>query len=185
MAEKSARNLIDALEASKRRPLGRVIFALGIREVGEATANALAQHFRNLEALMEADAEALQKVRDVGPIVAQEIVEYFARDENLALVERLRARGLAPEAPPEIEIDAQPLAGETWVLTGTLEALDRKAAKVRLEALGAKVSGSVSAKTTQVVAGPGAGKKRADAERHGVPIFDEAEFIARLAELER
>ena len=184
MAEKSARNLIDALEASKRRPLGRVIFALGIREVGEATANALAQHFRDLEALMEADADALQEVRDVGPIVAQEIVEYFARDENLALVERLQARGLAPEAPPEIEIDAQPLAGETWVLTGTLEALDRKAAKVRLEALGAKVSGSVSAKTTRVVAGPGAGKKRADAERHGVPIFDEAEFLARLAELE-
>ena len=127
---------------------------------------------------------ALQEVCDVGPIVAKEIFEYFARDENLALVERLQARGLAPEAPPEIEIDAQPLAGETWVLTGTLEALDRKAAKVRLEALGAKVSGSVSAKTTRVVAGPGAGKKRADAERHGVPIFDEAEFLAHLAELE-
>ena len=184
MAEKSAQNLVAALEASKRRPLGRVIFALGIREVGEATANGLAAHYRSLEALMDADAESLQEVRDVGPIVANEIAEYFAQEENRALVERLVARGVDPEPPPEVEVDALPLAGETWVLTGTLEALDRKAAKVRLEALGAKVSGSVSAKTTQVVAGPGAGKKRADAEKHGVPIMDEAEFLARLEELE-
>ncbi|MEE4298859.1 MAG: NAD-dependent DNA ligase LigA [Pseudomonadales bacterium] len=184
MAEKSAENLIAALEASKRRPLGRVIFALGIREVGEATANGLAQHFRSLEALMDADAESLQEVRDVGPIVANEIAEYFAQEENRALVGRLLAKGLEPEAPPEREVAAQPLAGETWVLTGTLETLDRKAAKARLEALGAKVSGSVSAKTTQVVAGPGAGRKRADAEQHGVPIMDEAAFLARLEALE-
>lgn len=184
MAEKSAENLVAALEASKRRPLGRVIFALGIREVGEATANGLARHFRSLEKLMDADAESLQEVRDVGPIVANEIAEYFAQEENRALVGRLLEQGLDPEAPPEIEVEVLPLAGETWVLTGTLETLDRKAAKARLEALGAKVSGSVSAKTTQVVAGPGAGKKRADAEKHEVPIMDEDEFIARLGELE-
>ena len=180
MAEKSAQNLVDALQAAKRRPLGRVIFALGIREVGEATGSALAEAFRSLEALAEADVETLQEVRDVGPIVAEAIVEWFAQPENQALLARLREAGVDPEPPPEVDRDALPLAGETWVLTGKFETMDRKAAKTRLEALGAKVSGSVSARTTIVVAGPGAGKKRADAEALEIPIIEESELIERL-----
>ncbi|MCC5886400.1 MAG: NAD-dependent DNA ligase LigA [Gammaproteobacteria bacterium] len=183
MAEKSAHNLHGAIQGSRRRGLARVIFALGIREVGEATAAALARHFRSLPALWEADEESLQQVRDVGPVVAREIAEFFVQDENRALVERLLAAGVEPEPPPELPVTA-PLADQTWVLTGTLEALTRKEAKARLEALGARVSGSVSAQTDCVVAGPGAGQKLADAERHGVPILDEAAFMVRLGELE-
>lgn len=182
MAEKSARNLVEAIEASKRRPLGRVIFALGIREVGEATANGLAREFRSLEALFDADVDRLQEVRDVGPVVANEIAEWFAQEDNRELVERLRSRGVDPEPPPEVELEDLPLAGRTWVLTGRLERLDRKAAKARLEALGAKVSGSVSKKTDQVVAGPGAGRKLEDAEKHAVPVMDEEAFMEWLAE---
>jgi DNA ligase (NAD+) len=184
MAEKSATNLVEAIEASKRRPLGRVIFALGIREVGEATANALAREFRALEPLFDADVDRLQEVRDVGPIVANEIAEWFAQEDNRELIERLRARGVDPEPPPEVDAGDLPLSGQTWVLTGRLEELDRKEAKSRLEALGAKVSGSVSKKTDQIVAGPGAGKKLDDAEKHEVPVMDEAAFLERLAELE-
>ncbi|HSG91341.1 MAG TPA: NAD-dependent DNA ligase LigA [Pseudomonadales bacterium] len=184
MGEKSARNLLDAIEQAKTRPLGRVIFALGIRQVGEATANDLARRFRSLDALMNADVETLETVPDVGPIVANEIAEWFAQEENRELIKGLLAAGVEPIAPPEVETVTLPLAGQTWVLTGTLETLDRKDAKARLQALGAKVAGSVSAKTDQLVAGPGAGKKLADAEKHGVPVMDEAAFIARLEDLE-
>lgn len=183
MAEKSAHNLQAAIQGSRRRGLARVIFALGIREVGEATAAALARHFRSLPALWEADEDSLQQVRDVGPVVAREIAEYFVQEENRTLVERLLAAGVDPEPPPEQPVSA-PLANQTWVLTGTLEALTRKEAKTRLEALGARVSGSVSAQTDCVVAGPGAGQKFTDAQRHGVPILDEAALIARLEEWE-
>lgn len=183
MAEKSAQNLHAAIQGSRRRSLARVIFALGIREVGEATAAALARHFGSLPALWEADEDSLQEVRDVGPVVAREIAEFFVQDENRRLVERLLAGGIEPEPPPALPA-AAPLADQTWVLTGTLEALTRKEAKARLEALGARVSGSVSAATDCVVAGPGAGQKYADAERHGVPILDEAAFLARLEALE-
>ena len=185
MAEKSARNLVAAIEASKHRPLARVIFALGIREVGEATAAGLARHHRTLAALVDADEDSLQEVSDVGPVVAREIAEYFAQEENRGLVERLLAAGVDPEPPPEVDASALPLAGQTWVLTGTLEALPRKEAKARLEALGAKVSGSVSKNTDQVIAGPGAGQKLEDAKRHDVPVLDEDAFLARLRELER
>ncbi len=183
MAEKSARNLHAAIEGSKQRPLARVIYALGIREVGEATAAALARHFRSLPALWEADEDSLQEVRDVGPVVAREIAEFFVQDENRALVERLLAAGVEPEPPPA-EAAHAPLAEQSWVLTGTLETLTRKEAKARLEALGARVSASVSAQTDCVVAGPGAGQKLTDARRHDVPVLDEAAFLARLEELE-
>lgn len=183
LAEKSAQNLHGAIQGSRQRGLARVIFALGIREVGEATAAALARHFRSLPALWEADEESLQQVRDVGPVVAREIAEFFVQDENRTLVERLLAAGVEPEPPPEMPVSA-PLAEQTWVLTGTLEALTRKEAKARLQALGARVSGSVSAQTDCVVAGPGAGQKLADAERHGVQILDEEAFLKRLGELE-
>lgn len=184
MAEKSAARLVRSIDAARRRPLGRVIFALGIRHVGEATAIELARSFRSLEALMDADADSLQDVPDVGPIVANEIAEYFAQEENRALIARLREAGVEPEAPPERPVEALPLSGQRWVLTGKLETLDRKEAKARLEALGAKVSGSVSKQTDQLVAGPGAGQKLKDAEAHEVPVMDEAAFIARLEELE-
>lgn len=183
MAEKSAQNLHGAIQDSRQRSLTRVIFALGIREVGEATAAALARHFRSLPALWEADEDSLQQVRDVGPVVAREIAEYFVQQENRTLVERLLAAGIEAEPPAELPRTAA-LQNQTWVLTGTLEALTRKEAKERLEALGARVSGSVSAQTDCVVAGPGAGQKLADAERHGVPILDEAAFMARLDEWE-
>jgi DNA ligase (NAD+) len=184
MGEKSARNLVEAIDASRRQTLDRVIFALGIREVGEATATGLANHFRSLEALMEADVYALVEVRDVGPIVANEIAEFFAQEERRDLIRRLRAAGVEPEAPPEVDLSDLPLAGQTWVLTGRLEALSRKEAKVRLEALGATVSGSVSKRTARVVAGPAAGRKRADAEALEVPVVDEEAFLAELEQLE-
>ncbi|MDZ7826001.1 MAG: NAD-dependent DNA ligase LigA [Gammaproteobacteria bacterium] len=184
MGEKSAHNLVEAIDASRRRPLDRVIFALGIREVGEATATGLANHFRSLEALMEADVDALVEVRDVGPIVANEIAEFFAQEESRELIRRLREAGVEPEPPPEIDVSTLPLAGQTWVLTGRLEALSRKEAKARLEALGATVSGSVSKRTARVVAGPAAGRKRADAEALEVPVVDEQSFLAELEELE-
>lgn len=183
MAEKSARNLHAAIQGSKQRPLARVIYALGIREVGEATAAALARHFRSLDALEEADEDSLQTVRDVGPVVAREIAEFFVQEENRALVARLLAAGVEPEPPPAQPARA-PLADQTWVLTGTLEAMTRKEAKARLEALGAKVSGSVSAQTDCVVAGPGAGQKLTAARRYEIPVLDEAAFLERLEELE-
>lgn len=184
MAEKSAQNLREAIEGSRRRSLARVIYALGIREVGEATADALARHFRSLDALRVADVDSLQQVPDVGPVVAQEIAEFFAQEENVELLRRLLEAGVAPEAPADQPADDLPLAGQSWVLTGTLEGFTRKAAKQRLEALGARVTGSVSSATDCVVAGPRSGRKLKDAERLQVPVLDEAEFVARLEALE-
>ncbi len=180
MATKSAQNLVDALEASRETTFAKFIYALGIREVGEATALNLAAHFGDLEPLLAAEAEALEQVPDVGPIVASRIVEFFAERENLRVVERLAAAlrwaAVDPPAP-----DAQPFAGQTWVLTGTLEKMPRNDAKALLVGLGAKVAGSVSAKTTQVVAGPGAGSKLDKATALDIPVMDEAEFLAVLA----
>ncbi len=178
MAEKSAQNLLDAIESSKRRPLARVLFALGMREVGEATAVTLAEAFPSLPALLAADFEQLTALRDVGPIVAQGVLDHFSEPAHRALVDRLLAQGVDPEPPAPR--GATPLAGQTWVLTGTLETMPRKVAKDRLIALGAKVAGSVSKQTACVVAGPGAGQKRAAAEAAGIPILDEAAFIEFL-----
>ena len=178
MAEKSAQNLIDAIAASKRRALARVIFALGIREVGGATAVTLAEAFPSLPALIAADFDALTALRDVGPIVAQGILDHFAEPAHRSLVERLLAAGVDP-VPPAPR-GPQPLAGQNWVLTGTLATLPRKAAKDRLQALGAKVAGSVSKNTDVVVAGEAAGQKLAAAQAAGVPIMDEAAFIEFL-----
>ena len=178
MAEKSAQNLIDGIAASKRRPLARVIFALGIREVGEATAVTLAEAFPSLPSLISADFEALTALRDVGPIVAQGILDHFAEPAHRSLVDRLLAAGLEPEPPAPG--GPRPLAGQNWVLTGTLATLPRKAAKDRLQALGAKVTGSVSKNTDVVVAGEAAGQKLAAAQAAGVPIMDEAAFVAFL-----
>ncbi len=187
MGEKSADNLLAALEASKRTTFARFIYALGIREVGESTAAALAMRYRTLDALLAADMESLQDVEDVGPIVAARVVSFFAADANRSLAEKLhREIGIAWEVPkrPNGAATGQegmpPLAGQTWVLTGTLEAMTRTDAKAALVDLGAKVAASVSKKTTQVVAGPGAGSKLDKAEELSIPVMDEAAFIEFL-----
>jgi DNA ligase (NAD+) len=182
MGDKSASNLVEAIEKSKHTTLPRFLYALGIRDVGEATALNLAKHFADLEKLMHADVEALLAVDDVGPIVAQHAVDFFSNDDNRKVIAELLASGIhwpAIERKPE---SAQPLLGKTWVLTGTLETMSRDDAKAKLQQLGAKVSGSVSKKTDCVIAGPGAGSKLAEAEKHGVRVIDEQQFIALLQE---
>ena len=182
MGEKSAANLVAALERSKHTTLDRFLFALGIREVGEATAQGLAQAFGDLDALVAADEERLLAVRDVGPIVAQHIVAFFRQSHNRAVVDKLIAAGIQW---PAVEVPAQEhqtLAGKTFVLTGTLSGLTRNDAKARLQALGAKVTGSVSKKTDYVVAGTEAGAKLSKAEELGVEILDEEGLLALLGE---
>ncbi|MCH4562040.1 NAD-dependent DNA ligase LigA [Halomonas sp. EGI 63088] len=179
MAKKSSENLVAALQKAKQTTLARFIFALGIREVGEATAANLARHFGTLEALMEAEVEALEAVEDVGPVVAAHVHTFFRQPHNRETIADLRAQGVtwAEEAVGE---RPQPLAGQTWVLTGTLENMTRDEGKARLQALGAKVAGSVSKKTAAVVAGEAAGSKLEKAMQLGVPVLDEAAFLARL-----
>lgn len=180
MGEKSADNILAALEKSKSTTLAKFIYSLGIREVGEATARNFAKHFLTFEALAEADELALQKVADVGPVVAHFTYAFFQQDNNRSAIQALRDSGVhwADEKPAEVTA----LNGLTYVLTGTLEALDRDAAKALLLQLGAKVSGSVSAKTNYVVAGPGAGSKLAKAEELGIPVLSEADLLQLLTE---
>jgi DNA ligase (NAD+) len=179
MGEKSAANLVAALEASKETTLAKFIYALGIRDVGEATAAALAQHFADLQALIEAGADELEQVEDVGPIVASRILEFFADADNRKIVTQLIEAGVRW---PVIEkgANSELLKGQTWVLTGTLTSLSRNEAKAILVGLGAKVAGSVSAKTHQVVAGPGAGSKLEKAQNLNLPVMDEQEFLQYL-----
>jgi DNA ligase (NAD+) len=185
MGEKSAQNLVDALQKSKQTTLPRFLYGLGIRHVGEATARDLARHFGTLDAIMAASVDELLQVPDVGPVVAQSIRTFFDQPHNREVVERLRQ----PEPqgcgvhwdegvpPPRA---AQPLAGKTFVLTGTLPTLSRDQAKALLEAAGAKVAGSVSKKTDYVVAGEQAGSKLDKAHELGVPVIDEAALRALL-----
>ncbi len=183
MGEKSATNLVASLDKSRHTTLARFVYALGIREVGEATAASLAAHFGTLEALRAADQVALETVDDVGPIVAAHIHTFFAQPHNNETLEALLACGLKWE---EVEIGErpQPLAGQTWVLTGSLESMTRDEGKARLQALGAKVAGSVSKKTAGVVAGAAAGSKLEKAMQLGLAVLDEDTFVARLAEWE-
>lgn len=182
MGSKSAQNLLDAIARSKRQPLARFLFALGIRDVGEATALALATHFGKLQGVLEATEDALLEIPDIGPIVAGRIAGFSQDANNRALITRLLDAGVAPLEQEPVQRETLPLNGQTWVLTGTLESLDRDAAKVRLQQLGAKVAGSVSAKTTKVVAGPGAGSKLAKAEELGIEVLDEAALLALFAQ---
>ncbi len=181
MGPKSAENLCRALQASKQTTLARFIYALGIREVGEATARNLADYFGNLAALRAADAETLESVPDVGPVVASNIAGYFADQASADVVDALIEAGVTW---PDVETDreAKPLAGQAWVLTGSLQSLTRNQAKAHLVALGARVSTSVSAKTSRVVAGERAGSKLAKARSLDVPTMDETEFAALLRE---
>jgi DNA ligase (NAD+) len=177
MAEKSAQNLLDALEKSKSTTLARFLFALGIREVGETTAQNLANHYRSLGAIMQADEENLQTVPDVGPIVAAHVVTFFKQPHNREVVEQLLAQGVHWPTIEMVETKALPLAGKTIVLTGTLTQMGRSEAKEQLQKLGAKVAGSVSKKTDLVIAGEAAGSKLEKAESLGVETMDEQAFL--------
>ena len=181
MAEKSAQNIVAALEHSKSTTLPRFLYGLGIRHVGEATAKDLARHFGALDAVMHAPVEALLEVADVGPVVAQSIRTFFDQPHNREVVEQLRACGVHWEEGAPAERIALPLAGKTVVLTGTLPTLTRDEAKDLLEAAGAKVAGSVSKKTDYVVAGAEAGTKLEKARTLGLEILDEA-GLERLLE---
>jgi DNA ligase (NAD+) len=180
MAEKSAQNLLDALEKSKQTTLPRFLFGLGIRHVGEATAKALARHFGQLQAIMDASEDALSQVADVGPVVAHSIHTFFAQPHNRDVVQALRSAGVHWPEGEALAPTEMPLAGLTVVLTGTLPTLGRDEAKDRLEALGAKVAGSVSKKTSYVVVGAEAGSKLDKAHALGVPVLDEAGLMQLL-----
>ena len=180
MAEKSAQNIVDALEKSKQTTLPRFLFGLGIRHVGEATAKELARHFGGLDAIMDASEEALLQVNDVGPIVAKSLRTFFEQAHNREVVEQLRACGIRWEEGAASADSPKPLAGMTFVLTGTLPTLGRDDAKDLIEAAGGKVSGSVSKKTSYVVAGTEAGSKLTKAQELGVAVLDEAALLEML-----
>ncbi len=180
MAEKSAQNIVDALEKSKQTTLPRFLFGLGIRHVGEATAKELARHFGTLDAIMQASEEALTGVSDVGPIVAKSLHTFFAQPHNREVVAQLRACGVQWDEGAPADAGPKPLTGKTLVLTGTLPTLGRDAAKDLIEAAGGKVSGSVSKKTHYVVAGTEAGSKLDKANELGVAVLDEAGLLALL-----
>ena len=180
MGEKSVQNLIDAIEASKKTTLARFIYGLGIRGVGETTARMLANTFQTLDALKAADVEALKKTPDVGDITAEWIADFFQAPHNIEVLDRLLAAGIhwdAPTAPTR-----QPLNGESWVVTGTLESMGRDEATQKLQALGARVRGSVSSKTKCVVAGEKAGSKLDKAQKLDIRVMNEQEFLDFLAQ---
>ncbi|MFZ2298823.1 MAG: NAD-dependent DNA ligase LigA, partial [Aquabacterium sp.] len=183
MADKSAQNIVAALEKSKQTTLPRFLFGLGIRHVGEATAKDLARHFGQIDRIIDAPEEQLLAVRDVGPVVARSIRTFFDQPHNREVVEQLRAAGVTwTEHEPSAAADAAnlPLFGKTLVLTGTLPTLSREEAKALIEEAGGKVAGSVSKKTHYVVAGEEAGSKLEKAQALGVPVLDEAGLQALL-----
>jgi DNA ligase (NAD+) len=181
MGSKSAANVVAAIDRSKATTLPRFLFALGIRDVGESTAVALATHFGSLESLMDAGEERVREVPDVGPVVAGRVREFFQQPGNREVVGRLREAGVHWPDVPRPEAIRQPLAGLTFVITGTLPSMTREDAEARLRALGAKVSGSVSRKTRYLVAGSDAGSKLAKATELGVPVLDEPGLMRVLA----
>ena len=181
MADKSAANLVAALEKSKTTTLARFLYALGIRQVGETTAKDLAKHFGAIDRLMDASVEQLLEVNDVGPVVAQSIHTFFAQAHNREVIEQLRAVGITwPEYDGSADRSAKPLSGRTFVFTGALPSLAREDAKALIEAAGGKVAGSVSKKTSFVVAGEAAGGKLDKARELGVAVIDEAALRAML-----
>lgn len=182
MGEKSARRLLDSLEASKEVALGRLLFALGIREVGAVTADNLARHFGTLDGLQAASLETLESVADVGPVVAGHIRAFFDEPHNLEVIEQLLDCGVRYQPVETIDREQLPLAGQVFVLTGTLDSMTRPEAKSRLEALGAKVSSSVSKKTTALIAGEAAGSKLDKAQELGVEVLDEEALLGLFAQ---
>ena len=183
MGEKSARNLLDAIDHSQNTSLGRFLFALGIPQVGEATANTLAEHFATLDRLRAADQSQLQAVSDVGPVVAEGVIRFFSQTDNQQVIDRLLAAGVIwPDK--QISVPSDKLAAKTFVLTGTLDQLTRDDAKQRLTDQGARVTGSVSGKTDFLVAGADPGSKLVKAEELGIPVLDEIAFLLLLEESE-
>lgn len=184
MGPKSAQNLLEALEKSKSTTLARFLFGLGIREVGEATAANLASHFGSLQAIEQADIDALKEVQDVGEVVAKHTYHFFKEEHNQAILAELVGPEIGIHWPAPVMIVAEeidsPFAGKTVVLTGSLSQMSRDDAKARLIALGAKVSGSVSKKTDMVIAGEAAGSKLAKAQELDIPVIDEAEMLRLL-----
>jgi DNA ligase (NAD+) len=183
LGEKSAKNLVSALDKSKQTTLSRFLYALGIRDVGEATATALANHFGSIETLQDASEEAIQEVPDVGPVVAAHVHTFFQQPHNREVIQALRDSGVHWPAQKARAVAAEgPLTGKTFVLTGTLDSMSRDQAGDRITALGGKVTGSVSKKTHYVVAGAEAGSKLQKAQELGVAVLDEAAFLKLLAE---
>jgi len=180
MGEKSAKNALNSLEQAKHTTLARFIFALGIREVGESTALNLANHFKTLEALKNADFEQLQAVPDVGEVVANRILAFWREPHNVDAVNDLIAQGIHWDAVETKEAGDNPFKGKIVVLTGTLSQMGRNEAKALLQEMGAKVSGSVSAKTDFVIAGDAAGSKLTKAQELGITVLSEDEFLALL-----
>ena len=178
MGEKSADNLIRAIDLSRKAGLERLLFALGIRQVGESAAEAVAKRFRTLDACLSASFDDFSAISDIGPITASGLCEFFADEENRALIERLRERGVLFDAVKEAPSDT--LSGLTFVLTGTLPTLSRDEASERIKAAGGKVSGSVSKKTSYVVAGEAAGSKLTKANELGIPVIDEEALLKML-----
>jgi DNA ligase (NAD+) len=181
MGDKLADNIINAIEKSKSTTLPRFLFALGIREVGESTALNISRYFGSLDAIVAASEEDLMQVPDVGPVAAESIATFFRQEHNQDVMRSLRARGVHWQDMEAQGAREQPLAGQTWVLTGSLASMSRDQAKEQLQQLGAKVSGSVSKKTHCVVAGEAAGSKLADAEKLGVRVIDETALLQVLA----
>jgi DNA ligase (NAD+) len=185
LAEKSASNLFEGIEGSKQRPLAKLLVGLGIRHVGPTAAVALAAELGHMDRIEAASVDDLVDVEGIGPIIAESIVAFFSEDRNRTVIEKLRAAGVNLEGPARpaagAEGDALPMSGLTFVLTGGLSGRTREEAGAALEALGAKVAGSVSKKTSYVVAGANAGSKLAKAESLGVPVLDEAALEEMLA----
>jgi len=180
MGSKSAENLLSAIQTSKNITLNRFLFSLGIREVGEATAQSLAAHFGRLGKVMSSTEEALVDIPDIGKVVAHHIRAFFDENHNIEVINKLQKAGVKPSETTPIEKETLPLHGQIYVVTGTLETMSRGEAKERLQKLGAKVAGSVSAKTTCVVAGPGAGSKLTKAESLVIQVIDEVRFLSLL-----
>ena len=182
MGEKSVQNLLKAIDDSRNTQFHRFIYALGIRGVGETTAKLLAIKFQTLENLMNADIDTLLTTQDVGNTTAEWIFDFFRAEHNMEVIKRLIAAGISWEAPNTSK--HQPLNGESWVVTGTLSSLSREEATEKLQALGARVSGSVSSKTKCVVAGEKAGSKLAKAESLNIPVLNEGDFLNFLQQFE-
>jgi DNA ligase (NAD+) len=179
MGKKSAENLISAIEDSKSRGLERLLYALGVRQVGEVAAESIAAKFRTLDALFSASTEDFMGVEDIGEITARELTEYFADESTRELCEKLKAAGVHTDAVAEPKLDT--LAGLTFVLTGTLPTMTRDEASELIKKHGGKVSGSVSKKTSYVVAGEEAGSKLTKAKDLGVTVIDEAALVEMLS----
>jgi DNA ligase (NAD+) len=181
MGQKSAAKLMAQIERSKANDIWRLLNALGIRHVGERGAQVLADHFGSIEAIEDAPVEVLQEVNEVGPVVAQSVRSWFDEPKNRALVARLREAGVRTVGERKVApVGPRPLAGRTFVITGTLESMSREDAQARIEALGGKVTGSVSKKTSYLVVGAEAGSKLDKARALGVPELDEAAFLGLI-----